>query len=47
MGFGKGAGIALYASLLNIFPKQVCKEWLCFRESVKKMRAKKGNVQKQ
>ena len=22
MGFGKGAGIALYASLLNIFPKQ-------------------------
>eukprot|EP00434_Breviolum_minutum_P029367 symbB.v1.2.025975.t1/scaffold2560.1/size76387/7 len=23
MGFGKGAGIALYASLLNIFPKQV------------------------
>ncbi|CAJ1343670.1 unnamed protein product [Effrenium voratum] len=23
LGFGKGAGIALYASLLNIFPKQV------------------------
>merc|ERR1712110_1016761 len=23
MGFGKGAGIALYASLLRVFPKQV------------------------
>merc|ERR1711972_439069 len=23
MGFGKGAGIALYASLLNLFPKQI------------------------
>ncbi|CAE8724850.1 unnamed protein product, partial [Polarella glacialis] len=23
MGFGKGAGIALYASLLKVFPKQV------------------------
>ena len=22
MGFGKGAGIALYASLLNVFPQQ-------------------------
>lgn len=36
MGFGKGAGIALYASLLNIFPKQVCEELLlCFRDSVR------------
>ena len=24
LGFGKGAGIALYASLLNVFPQQVC-----------------------
>jgi len=35
MDFGKGAGIALYASLLNIFPKQVCEESSCFRDSVR------------